>query len=492
MKNIKVKALGSVLAALAIVNCYADELKNQKKIPYKLLAPTTATAQVDNKVVLPPAASIPWADNPIYLADAEIRHSDFLGPIRYISLSDNPKDYLSIGGEIRYQYQNYEHALLGVGGSSNPNSMLQQRLRISGDLNLHNGLRIFGELGDNREFQAERISRFNRDKTDVQQMFVELTSGDYAYGTAQLRAGRFVMPLGSIRLVGLREGANVRYTYDGAKATWITPSKSRWELFSVSPTQIDPLKFDDQRDKSQDFSGLYGTDVWRPLNSHVDVYTYSFGRDKATYTSISGSERRNSYGVRFYGLHPQWDYDVEAVLQSGSAAGQSIRAWGVMSQTGYTFRDMKYTPRLGFRANAFSGDDDRNDNTLGDFVAPALASALVYSDANWFTATNMVNIAPAVFSLKFSPKLKAEVSLDYLMRQSTKDGIYYLPSAAPYAPNQGSARHVATNANFSVDWRINRFTTVHAMYTHVQTGKALEDIGGKNSDYFGIYTQFVF
>ncbi|WP_449432152.1 alginate export family protein [Pseudomonas putida] len=458
--------------------------------PCFLLAASTAIAQ-EKTLQLPPAATIPWADSPLYLADPDIRANDFLGAIRYIPLSDNANDYLSIGGEIRYQYQDYEHALLGVGGKSNPNSMLQQRLRISADLNLSNGLRVFGELGDNREFGEERPSRFNRDKTDVQQLFVEYSAKTDNYGTGQIRGGRFVMPMGSVRLVGLREGVNVRYTYDGVKATWITPSKSRWEAFSVNPTQIDPLKFDDQRDKSQDFSGLYGTAVWNPLDSHVDTYAYTYGRDKATYTSVSGSERRNSYGVRFYRQSTPWDYDIEALAQGGSVGGQSIRAWGLMTQAGYTFSDLKYTPRIGFRGNAFSGDHDRNDDTLGDFVAPALGSGLVYNDANWFTATNLINVAP-VLSLKFTQNLKVELNVDYLMRESTKDGIYYLPTAAPYAPNQGDARHVATNTNFTVDWRINRFTTVHAMYTHVQAGEALEDIGGKNTDFFGVYTQFLF
>jgi hypothetical protein len=97
-----------------------------------------------------------------------------------------------------------------------------------------------------------------------------------------------------------------------------------------------------------------------------------------------------------------------------------------------------------------------------------------------------------VASLKLTQDVKLEANVDVLMRESTKDGIYYLPTAAPYAPNQGNARHVATNTNFIVDWRVNRFTTVHAMYTHVQAGAALEDIGGKDTDYFGIYTQFVF
>ncbi|KIY40725.1 hypothetical protein TZ03_11310 [Pseudomonas sp. 10-1B] len=461
-------------------------------IPCFLAAASANAMESDaGSLPLPAVGTIPWADSPLYLADPRIRDQDFLGSIRYIPLSSDARDYLSIGGEIRYQYQDYERALLGVGGKSNPNSMLQQRLRISGDLNLSNGLRVFTELGDNREFFAERVSRFNRDKVDLQQMFVEYATGAPAYGTAQIRAGRFVMPLGSVRLVGIRDGANVRYTYDGVKATWFTPDKARWELFSVSPTQIDPLKFDDQRDKSQDFSGLYGAAVWNLLDSHVDIYAYTVGRDNATYTSASGSERRNSYGVRLYRHSSPWDYDIEAVLQGGNSAGQSIRAWGVMSQWGYTFAELKYKPRLGLRANAFSGDDDRNDNTLGDFVAPALAPALVYNDANWFTTTNLINIAP-VLSLQFAPNLKAEMNIDYLMRQSTDDGIYYLPSSAPYAPNQGNSRHVATNTNLSLDWRINRFTTVHAAYTHVQAGRALEDIGGTDTDYFGIYTQFVF
>ncbi|WP_366299623.1 alginate export family protein [Pseudomonas atacamensis] len=450
-----------------------------------------AMAQEATQLKLPPVSTIAWADNPLYLADEKIRRNDPLGSIRYIPLSDDARDYLAIGGEVRYQYQDYQHALLGVGGKDNPNSMLQQRLRLSADLNLSNGLRVFTELGDNREFFSERVSRFNRDKTDLQQMFVEYSMGDDSYGVLNVRGGRFVMPMGSVRLAGLREGANVRYTYDGVKLGWQTPGKTRWELFSVSPTQIDPLKFDDQRDKHQDFSGLYGTAVWSPLDSNIDVFAYTFGRDNAVYTSVAGNERRNSYGVRFYRQSTPWDYDIEAVVQGGNSGGQDIRAWGLMTQAGYTFKDVPLTPRLGFRANAFSGDDDPNDNTLGDFVAPALASGLVYTDANWFTATNMINVAP-VASLKLTQDVKLEANVDVLMRESTKDGIYYLPTAAPYAPNQGNARHVATNTNFLVDWRVNRFTTVHAMYTHVQAGAALEDIGGKDTDYIGIYTQFVF
>ncbi|WP_449433532.1 alginate export family protein [Pseudomonas putida] len=454
------------------------------------IAASAAAAQPVNHLELPPAASIPWADLPIYLADRNIRDNDFLGAVRYIPLSDNAKDYFSLGGEVRYQYQDYERTLLGVDGRNSPNSMLQQRLRLSGDLNLSNGLRVFAELGDNREFFAERETPVNRGETDVQQMFVELSTSNPAYGTAQLRLGRFVMPLGSVRLVGLREGVNYRYTYDGAKFTWVSPGQSRWELFSVNPTRVDPSQFDDQRDKTQDFSGIYGSRVWNPLGSQVDVFAYSVGRDRTRYTSGAGEEQRNTYGARFYGQQGRWDHDIEAALQNGSSGGQRIRAWALMTQAGYTFADSQYTPRLGIRANAFSGDGDRNDNTLGDFVAPAVASGLLFTDANWFTAINIMNIAP-VLSLKFTPAVQAQVNIDYLMRQSTDDGIYYLASG-PLAPSQGSARHIATNYNFILDWRINRFATVHGMYTHASAGRALEDIGGTSSDYFGVSAQFLF
>ena len=448
-------------------------------------------AQPVSDLQLPPATSIPWADVPIYLADRGIRERDFLGAVRYIPLSENAKDYFSLGGEVRYQYQDYERTLLGVGGASRPNSMLQQRLRVSGDLNLSGGLRVFAELGDNREFLAEQDTPVNRGKTDVQQMFVELSTSNPAYGAAQLRLGRFVMPLGSLRLVGLREGVNHRYTYDGAKVTWLTPGQSRWELFSVNPTRVDPEQFDDQRDRTQDFSGVYGARVWNPLGSQVDIFAYSMGRDRTRYTSSAGEERRHTYGVRLYGQQGRWDHDIEAALQNGRSGGQRIRAWALMTQAGYTFTGNRYTPRLGIRANAFSGDDDRNDNALGDFVAPAVASGLLFTDANWFTATNMVNIAP-VLSLKFSPAVKAEINIDYLIRQSTDDGIYYVPASGPIAPTQGSARHIATNYNFILDWRINRFATVHGMYTRASAGRALEDIGGTSSDYFGVSAQFLF
>lgn len=203
------------------------------------IAASAVGAQPTQSVDLPPAASIPWADLPIYLADQGIRQNDFLGAVRYMPLSENAKDYFSLGGEVRYQYQDYERTLLGVDGKRNPNSMLQQRLRISGDLNLDNGLRVFAELGDNREFFSERDTPLNRGKTDVQQMFVELSASAPTYGTAQLRLGRFVMPLGSLRLVGLREGVNHRYTYDGAKVTWLTPANRVGSCFpSTRPASI--------------------------------------------------------------------------------------------------------------------------------------------------------------------------------------------------------------------------------------------------------------
>ncbi|MAB97775.1 MAG: hypothetical protein CMK71_06865 [Pseudomonadaceae bacterium] len=441
---------------------------------------------------LPAAANIPWADDPSYLADPQLRNSDFLGALRYIPLSADPQDYFSLGGELRYQYLDYEHSLLGTRGADKGNSMLQQRIRLSGDLHLGSAFRLFVELGDNREFGADVPTRYNNDRTDVQQMFVDLSAQVNQLGTAVLRAGRFVMPLGSGRLMGLREGANVRYTYDGVKASLLLKPGTRIDAFAVHPTDIDPDEFDNQPDRTKEHSGIYATNIASPLEgAKLDLYLYSSGRDLAVYNNAVGKERRNSFGSRLYGGIDAWDYDLEAVWQSGSTAGQKIRAWGLMSDAGYRFTDLPLTPRLGVRANAFSGDKDSSDSTLNTFAPISAAPALLFTDANWFAAMNLINVGPQL-TLDWTPKLTTTLQVEYLARQSTDDGIYFHPTLAPYAANQGDARHVATNTNLYLDWQVNRFAKVHVGYTHVQAGQALKDINGVNSDYLGIYTQFLF
>ncbi|WCE06238.1 alginate export family protein [Pseudoxanthomonas sp. JBR18] len=434
-----------------------------------------------------PVHTIAWLNDFSYLADASQRDT-LWEKMRYIPLGDSPQRYLSLGGELRYQYLDMDHAQLGV-RPADGNSMLQQRIRLSADLHLSRSFRAFVELGDDREYGAESVTPPNRGELDVQQAFFDATF-KLGKGALTLRPGRFVMPLGSGRIVALREGVNKRYSYQGLRATYRTDSV-RVDAFSVRPMELRPGRFDDRGDTSRSFSGVYAS--FSPKGAqgiNFDVYGYSVSREVARYSNVAGPERRNSLGVRMWRKGSPWDYDVEGIYQFGNTNGLSARAWGAMFDAGYTFGQASLKPRLGLKANAFSGDRDRNDGRLETFSPPS-PGAFVYTDSGFFTMMNLSDISPVV-SIQATPTVRVSANLDVLYRTSTKDGIYFLPSSAPYGPVNGSARHVATNANAVVDWRANRFLNLHFYYTHVDAGEALLQAGGKDSHYVGLWAQLLF
>ncbi|MET0364818.1 MAG: alginate export family protein, partial [Sphingobium sp.] len=136
-----------------------------------------------------------------------------LDKIRHIPIGDGGT-YVSIGGEARAYYTDWRHSTLGL-RAGDDNDPLALRLRLLADLHVGDNLRAYVELGDNREFGEQFASVNNRDKLDIYQAFVDVTVPLGKAGKVTVRPGRFEMTLGNAKLVGLREGLNMRFTYQG-------------------------------------------------------------------------------------------------------------------------------------------------------------------------------------------------------------------------------------------------------------------------------------
>ncbi len=79
-------------------------------------------------------------------------------------------------------------------------------------------------------------------------------------------------------------------------------------------------------------------------SSEVSVYYLHYRRGAAHPTSASGDERRESVDVRLKGAANGFDWDIEAMNQTGRIGSQAIDAWAFGSVVGYTLANTSWTP----------------------------------------------------------------------------------------------------------------------------------------------------
>ena len=245
--------------------------------------------------------SLRWTEDWDIASDPAYRRDNPLERLRNLPIAD-PDIRLSIGGEMRYYYQSWSHQNLGA-SAKDANRNLGQRLRLVTEMRVTPYLRIFSELGHNKEYDATTATPPNRDKLEFQQIFADITVplGDQALFT--LRPGRFEMPLGNGKLVGLRDGTNVRFTYQGVRGTFILKNRLRIDAFAVRPMQLLAGSFDDKANPDRHFNGVTVSAAKGLLlpDTQIDVYHYDVFNKVAKFALLTGEEHRESWGMRIGG-----------------------------------------------------------------------------------------------------------------------------------------------------------------------------------------------
>jgi len=420
-----------------------------------------------------------WSTPPA--SDASI-----LDRIRHIPLGADDT-YLSLGGEARFYYTNWHHSVIGQRPNDSEDPT-QSRLRLLADLHISPYLRGFLELGDNREFGAPFVTGPNRDTVDIMQAFVDVTAPLGNYGKITVRPGRFEMPLGNGKLVGVREGLDIRYSYEGVRATYILPGYVSVDGFVLRPVNIKPGSFDDDANPATSFTGVYISSPKGILGFGTDAYWYEVDRATATLREGVGADARNNWGARLWKRTPTWDFDLEANYQSGTFINQNISAWGILFEGGYTFADVTFAPRLGAKVNAFSGDGNLKDNTAGTFVA-AFPRLPLFSEAAFFSYSNIVDFFPSL-TLKPMDNVTVMIGPDFLWRESLADGVYVGPAGASLPPGYG--RYTGTDLNLEVSWQATKNLQLRLFETYFLASNSTYQVGGRNSNYFGVFSDFRF
>ena len=195
-----------------------------------------------------------WQEDWSVLADPELR-TEPLDNLKYIPLSSSdPNSYASLGLDLRERVESTQIDPFGI-GSSHANTYLIQRLDIYADVHPNANWQVFVQLQDDRAFSKDIITPVDKDPLDLEQAFVTY-SNDVAGGTLKVRVGRQQMAFDLQRFIGIRDGPNVRQSFD---AVWVDWEKSSWRFiaFWSHPVQDLPDRpFDDYSSGALQYGGF--------------------------------------------------------------------------------------------------------------------------------------------------------------------------------------------------------------------------------------------
>lgn len=197
-----------------------------------------------------------------------------------------------------------------------------------------------------------------RDVFDLRQGFLDLHT---TAGRVPLTAiaGRQELKFGSERIVGISDWTNNSRTWDGFVGR--LGDSNRVDFFSTSVVAVHASSLD-KHGAGLTFHGAYGSiATWIP---HVHLSPYALVRTVRGVTSqqsIKGNEVETTFGFEVEGSLPEnFDYEVNAGLQRGSYANDSIHSGQSFSKLSYTIKPLPWTPRIGGEYDYATGNTRRN------------------------------------------------------------------------------------------------------------------------------------
>ena len=426
-----------------------------------------------------------------FLADPAKRQ-DFWDPVKYVPLRSRDDWYMSIGGEVRETWEQIGNDNWGL--SPIMNGYLNERYMLYFDVHYGKHVRTFVELKSGlNSFRAGGPRPIDEKKLDFQAAFLAISTGE-GKNSIEFRAGRQELEYGSGRLVDVREGPNVRLSFDG----FLVRSKmDSWQIdgFAMRPDKDKPGFFDNSPNSSVGFWGLYAI---RPVahKSMLDIYYLGLDRKHAVFERGAGQEVRHSIGARVSRpvatAKAAWDFDYEALWQFGTFGSDNIRAWTVASETGYRIPTLRLKPRFSVKADISSGDDPRS-KTLGTFNA-------LFPKGNYFGVLATTGPGPINF-LDVHPRVETalphdvSVSLDWIFqwRENVRDGVYAVPGFLIVPAGNSRDRFVGHRPGPEIHWQINRHLWAQADYGIFYAGKFLkQESPGRNLNYWALWTGYKF
>lgn len=418
-----------------------------------------------------------YAQSACCVAPAVVSHDQCVLEISPNCLTLGNKAWVNFGGEYRIRIEALDRVNFGIASAPRSES-IAHRILFDSDLHITNFARAYlqfsaaGQSGRKPTARSVDVS-----EPDIAQAFVDIPT-EFNGAILTLRLGRQELAIGN-RLVGLRDGVTLKRAFDGVRLS-SSLGEHRFTSFYLSPVANQPDRFDDKRTRGETFSGVNWQFPGTPASGIWTAFLFNRERSIARFQSVTGSEVRQTLGLKYLREWGDWDFTSHTGIQTGKIGNNDIFAWGGSIDMGWT--TSRPNPlRLGIELGIASGDKHPNDGHLGTFdpIYPNLAA---FTDAPLYFYANQINLQANLSKTLGSLTLRADTTL--LARATSNDAIYANTGRPLAVPNSGGQLSAAVFGT-SLRWRANRHVEYYASFFHARTFASVRAAGGRNT-HFGL------
>jgi hypothetical protein len=448
----------------------------------------TATAQATaTSSSRPPFSFLRQDEDFSFLRDPSTRSDPFDG-VKYLPLGGDA--YASFGGSVRVRGQ----LVIDENQGRNLGRDLRgaHRIMLHGSVKLNQQLRVFSEIkssdisGYRYQPRTPELDRF-----DIHQTFVELGIGKWRSqpqvvtqaSDVLLRAGRQEISYGAGRMISVRDGPNVRQSFDGLllrtrDAAWTT------DTFAFNPVTTEAGNLDNRAEAGSELYGMYATHQ-QGRSGVVDLYAFGIRRAAATYQRGVGQEQRVTLGARASQKSGAWIVEGEFAVQGGQfqqagAANQKIQAWTVSGRIDYLLQDVVWNPSLVVGFGMASGDS--GGGKLKTFKAP-YPSGRYFGSASNLGPSNIEGLEPSL-NLKPTSTLSLKMYTYSLWRLKSTDGLYSPPGQLALSVPANQGRYVGDAFGTSFVWRADRHITIDGVVEKFFAGPVFNALPNRRDSLF--------
>ncbi|MDT0558856.1 alginate export family protein [Ichthyenterobacterium sp. W332] len=449
-----------------------------------LITPMLNAQEIElKKKELPIYSLFRATENYEYLkGDNNAFESDVFDPIKFIPLNEKEDIYLSFGGQIRPRFEHYSNRFWE---ETVDQDFYSQRLAFHTDLHLGKNFRVYTELYHG--YTSHEREFVENDEIDIHQAFLQIDIPFQSESSLSFILGRQELAYGSARLVGFREGPNIRRTFDATRAVFKS-GKTNIQAFytrEVSPTIFafdNRFTLFDGDANNPKFWGVYSQFKIKGFNGMNELYYLGFENPFSAFSDVSGKENRHSIGLRRFGqIGKRFTYNTEIIYQFGEINNTTISAFNLEGDWHYKLINTAWLWNPGLKLEYTSGDKNLNDNKLNTFN-PMFVNPAYYSLAATITPINLISIHPSV-SATPTEKLKLYGEWGIFWRASKNDGLYRPPRFVNRPANGIEDRNLGSQLGFKASYEFNRHLSLDLDMSYFIAGD-FQKTSGSGDDIF--------